>query len=234
VNFAKALRSALRPGWWPALARGVVPTIEHGPALAGIEPRAVIDVGANKGQFSSFAAARWPAAEIHAFEPLPGPAAKYRAVLGSRARLHDCALGSAAGVVEMHVASRADSSSLLALGDEQKAIFGMDEVGTLAVAVRRLDEIFAPGTLPAPALLKIDVQGFEYEVIEGIGALADAIEWVFVETSFVELYRGQRLHEEVADLLSRLGYDLAIEHNPTHDERGRKVQADVLFARRRG
>ena len=234
MNIGKALRAALRPAYWPALARAVVPTIEHAPALAGIEPRAVIDVGANKGQFSSFAAARWPGATIHAFEPLPGPAARYRAVLGSRAVLHDCALGSEAGEVEMHVASRADSSSLLALGDEQKAIFHMDEVGTRTVAVRRLDEVFAPAALPAPVLLKIDVQGFEYEVIEGIGALADAIEWVFVETSFVELYRGQRLHDDVAALLDRLGYALALEHNVTRDAGGRKVQADILFARRRG
>ena len=60
MNFAKAFRAALQPAYWPALARAVVPTIEHGPALASVEPATVIDVGANKGQFSRFVASRWP------------------------------------------------------------------------------------------------------------------------------------------------------------------------------
>jgi len=231
MNVGKALRAALHPGFWRALSRAVVPTIEHAPALAAIEPHTVIDVGANKGQFSAFAAQRWPNAEIVAFEPQPDQAARYRAVMGDRARLLGCALGSTAGKLDLHLASRKDSSSLLALSDEQKSIFGMDEVGTITVDVERLDNVLAGGAIKAPALLKIDVQGFEYEVIEGLGALADKVEWIFVETSFIELYKGQRLHADVATLLESLGYDLAIEHNVTMDGQ-RKVQADLLYRRR--
>lgn len=231
MNIGKALRAAMRPAYWRALTHAVVPTIEHAPALAAIEPRAVIDVGANKGQFSSFAAVRWPRARIVAFEPQPDQGARYRAVLGDRARLLPCALGSTQGKLELHLASRADCSSLLALGDEQKSIFGMDEVGTITVDVERLDSVLAGEQIEAPALLKIDVQGFEYEVIEGLGALADKVEWIFVETSFIELYKGQRLHEDVAALLDSIGYELAIEHNVTMDG-ARKVQADLLYRRR--
>jgi FkbM family methyltransferase len=227
VNFGKAFRAATHPAYWPTLARVVVPTIEHAPALRGIEPATVIDVGANKGQFSSFARVRWPKARIIAFEPLPKAAARYRKVIGGGARLFTCALGAEEGRMEMHVASRDDSSSLLALGNEQKSIFHMDQVATLPVEVRRLDEVLGD-LVEAPALLKIDVQGFEYEVLSGMGQLANSVEWIYVETSFVELYTGQKLHDEVAALLSQLGYAQCIEHNVTMDG-DRKVQADFLF-----
>jgi FkbM family methyltransferase len=230
MNFGKVVRAATRPAYWPTLAQVVVPTIEHAPALRDIEPVTVIDVGANKGQFSSFARVRWPHASIVAFEPLPRAAERYRKVLGPRARLFTCALGAENGRMEMHVASRDDSSSLLALGSEQKSIFHMDQVATLPVDVCRLDHVL-DGLVEAPALLKIDVQGFEFEVLRGIGELANAIEWIYVETSFVELYTGQRLHDEVAALLSQLGYGQAIEHNVTMDG-DRKVQADFLFSKR--
>jgi FkbM family methyltransferase len=230
VNLGKAFRAALHPEYWPAMARVVVPTIEHAPALASVEPATVIDVGANKGQFSSFAASRWPHAAILAFEPLPRPAARYRRVLGERATLFNCALGAEEARLEMHVASRDDSSSLLSLGERQKTVFHMDEVATLSVDVKRLDKVL-DGRVAAPALLKIDVQGYEYEVLQGIGELTRQIEWIYVETSFVELYTGQRLHDEVAALLEGLGYELTLEHNATMDK-GQKVQADVLFRKR--
>jgi FkbM family methyltransferase len=230
MNFAKAFRAAFNPHYWRALIHAVVPTIEHAPALASIEPATVIDVGANKGQFSCFAASRWPKAAILAFEPLPRPASKYRRVLGQRATLFTCALGAAKGRLVMHVASRDDSSSLLSLGDRQKNLFRMEEVATLTVEVQRLDKVLA-GFVAAPALLKIDVQGYEFEVIQGLGNLTRNIEWIYVETSFVELYSGQRLHHEVAALLGDLGYEQALEHNVTMDG-SQKVQADILFCRR--
>lgn len=228
MNFGKALRAATQPAYWPALSRAVVPTIEHGPALTGVEPSCIIDVGANKGQFSSFAAARWPGVPIIAFEPLPGPAARYRAILGNRARLLPYALGAAEGEAEIHIASRADSSSLRALGARQKSIFGMDEVSTLPVAVRRLDQVVSDPDLGERALLKIDVQGFEYEVLKGLGRLARSIGWVFVEVSFVELYEGQRMHDEVDQLLREIGFEFALEHNVTMNA-GELVQADRLY-----
>jgi FkbM family methyltransferase len=230
MNFAKAIRAATHPAYWPTLANVVVPTIEHAPALRGVEPVTVIDVGANRGQFSSFARVRWPNASIVAFEPLARAAERYRKVLGTRATLFTCALGAEDGQMNMHIASRDDSSSLLALGSEQKSIFHMDQVASLPVDVRRLDHVL-DGSVEPPALLKIDVQGFEFEVLCGMGELVKAVEWIYVETSFVELYAGQRLHDEVAALLEELGYKQAIQHNVTMDG-NRKIQADFLFSKR--
>lgn len=230
MNVVKALRAAAKPSFWPALSRAVVPTIEHAPAFAAVEPSCIIDVGANKGQFSSFAAGRWPDVPIIAFEPLPGPAARYRTVLRGRATLHTCALGAAEGQSEIHIASREDSSSLLALGERQKSIFGMAQVSTMPVQVRRLENVLGEEDLGGRALLKIDVQGYEHEVLQGLGVLARSIAWVFVEVSFVELYMGQHMYGDVDDLLQELGFELVLEHNPTVHA-GKKIQADLLYGK---
>jgi hypothetical protein len=113
------------------------------------------------------------------------------------------------------------------------SIFGMDELCTMPVEVRRLDQVIDAPSLGTNALLKIDVQGFEYEVLEGLGKLAERIAWVFVEVSFVELYEGQHMHDEVERLLREIGFELVLEHNVTmHADQ--RIQADRLYRRSNG
>jgi FkbM family methyltransferase len=231
MNLMKAFKAALRPSYWPALMRIVVPTIEHGPALAGIHPATIIDVGGNKGQFAFFASRRWPSAIMHVFEPLPAPFAKLKTVMAGRATLHRCALGATDTEAEIHIASRADSSSLLPLGEEQSRIFGVESVATLRVPVHRLDTLLSEKNVTAPALLKIDVQGFEYEVLQGMGSLSSLIRWIYLEVSFVELYTGQKLFGELDILLRSLGYKLHSRHNMHRSPDGEEVQADLLYIR---
>ncbi|MEH6789261.1 FkbM family methyltransferase [Parasphingorhabdus sp.] len=232
MKIGKALRAFCHPAYWPALSRGVVPTIEHIVALDSLTPDMILDVGANKGQFSAMAAKLWPVATLIAFEPLSDQANKFASHLGRRATLHRCALASEQGQMELHIASRADSSSLLPLDDRQKSMFGMKEVGLLTVPVFRLDQIVTKQMVAEKTLLKIDVQGFEYEVLLGAKGLLDSIEWIFVEASFMELYTGQHLFPEIEKLLDGYGYRETGRFNMVSDERNRPVQADILFQKR--
>jgi hypothetical protein len=111
----------------------------------------------------------------------------------------------------------------------QKAIFGMEESGQLQVPIKRLDACVSK-PLPRPILLKIDVQGFELEVLKGATDLLPQIDSIYVEASFVELYEGQALHEEIAQFLTAAGFRLEGRYN-THFHQGQPVQADLLFRR---
>jgi len=53
-------------------------------------------------------------------------------------------------------------------------------------------------------LLKIDTQGFAYEVLEGLGTLRPLL----IEVELAEIYDGQSTMFEVGGLLRRLGYFL--------------------------
>lgn len=172
---------------------------------------------------------RWPQARLICFEPLPEPRAKLVRVTRVRAEFHACTLGAAPGTGQTHLASRADSSSLLALGARQKSIFGMDESGTLPVPIQRPDSIVTP-PLARPSLLKLDVQGFELQVLEGATSLLPEIDAVYVEVSYIEPYEGQALHREIERFLEQVGYRLDGRFNP-HLHQGQPVQADLLFRR---
>lgn len=229
-RIAKALSALAVPGYWPSLSRGVVPGFEHGTAFIGQEFSTVFDVGANKGQFAMFARHRWPEARLVCFEPLPEPLRRLSKLVGRDAEIHPIALGDYEGEAEMHLASREDSSSLLALGDAQKRLFSMHESRLAPVPVRRLDAMFKAKDLSRPTLLKIDVQGFEFEVLRGASAVLHAIDEVYVECSFVELYVGQKLASAVTEFLNGFGLAETGRFNVCRDGDA-EIQADLLFTR---
>ena len=196
--------------------------------------RTVVDVGANRGQFALAARHVFPQAQIVSFEPLTGPAALWRAVFAGdgRARLIDAAIGPEPGEAEIHVSARDDSSSLLPITARQNALFpGTAEAGTATIRVVRLADALPAADIEAPALLKLDVQGFELQALAGCEALLDRFAWVYVECSFVELYAGQAFADEVIAWLRERSFSLRGVFNMTYDAKGRALQADFLFGR---
>jgi len=230
-SIGKLIGLARRPGIWGALRYGVAATVEHRRALARFSFADVVDVGANKGQFAVFAKDLWPLARLTCFEPLEPARSKLAALLGPDDRLFDCALGETEGRADMHVASRADSSSLRPLGEGQKTIFRMEEVAAQSVRIRRLDACLTRDDLRRPALLKIDVQGFEHEVVRGASGLLACFDVLYVEASFEVLYEGQALVGDIVRELSTQSFELAGIFNQ-EIAAGRPIQADFLFVRR--
>lgn len=230
-RLAKYLRAALTPSLWPVLARRVMPGMEHAAMLALVRPATLIDVGANKGQFSAIARHVRPDLAIVAFEPLPEPRARYEKIIGQPYRLHGCALGAAETSAEFFVTDRADSSSLLRPGASQQEAYGVSLERTLVVPVRRLDGCVAASDLVAPVLLKIDTQGGELETLKGATGLFAAIDHIYVELSFHELYEGQPLADDVICFLRHHGYRLAGVYNMSVTGSMGQTQADMLFVR---
>ncbi|MDD4352178.1 MAG: FkbM family methyltransferase [Candidatus Gracilibacteria bacterium] len=193
----------------------------------------VVDVGANQGQFALAVRHCFPAARIISFEPLPGPAAVFRRVFSGDANtsFQQAAIGPRREITTMHVSQANDSSSLLPISPVQTTIFpGTQEVDTVEVRVAPLDEFVSANELTSPAMLKLDVQGFEYEALVGCESLLQHFEFVYCECSFLELYSGQKLAPEIIDWLSARGFGLAGVYSPYYDRLGRAVQADLLFS----
>jgi len=231
----KAYRSLRHPLTRRGLRIGMAASYEHEALLAGLEPlRTIVDVGANVGQFALLSRLVQPQAHIHSFEPMSAEANTFRAVLGDddHVTLHLTALGAKAGEAEINITARADSSSLLEIGAQSTVFPGTHKVGTEAIKVARLEDILEPKQIAKPALLKIDVQGFEGEVLKGCEALLRHFDWIYCEMSFIELYAGQPLACELIPWLAERGFLLAtVETDPEMRRNGRAVQADFLFRR---
>lgn len=219
---------------WALVHNRVLAGAEHLPVLS-VELATVVDIGANRGQFA-LAARQWaPKARIISFEPLPDPAAVFRRVFDrdKNVLLHQAAIGPSSEVYTMHVSNSNDSSSLLPISSLQTTIFpGTEEVDTISVRVAPLEEFVSANELTAPAMLKLDVQGFEYEALVGCESLLPCFNLVYCECSFLELYSGQRLASEVIDWLSVRNFSLIGIYNPYYDQFGKAVQADFLFSRK--
>jgi FkbM family methyltransferase len=173
-----------------------------------------------------------PRARILSFEPLSAPAARYRKVFSADAlaTLREVAIGPQRGQSTIHVSARDDSSSLLPIGERQAAVFpGTAEVRTESVDVAPLDSLVAAHEIEAPALLKLDVQGYELQALQGSESLLGRFAYVYAECSFIELYRGQALAHEIVSWLEARGFRLLGTYNMTRDAAGREVQADFLF-----
>lgn len=120
------------------------------------------DVGANAGSYTLLAAAAG-ATSIHAYEPSTDARAWLRRNVDVNGLVnivcvHSCALGEAEGVVKFSDNSSSAVSRVLASGECIS--------GTREVQVRTLDE-FAPHGTQRPWLLKVDVEGYEPNVLEG-------------------------------------------------------------------
>ena len=217
--------------YWRPLSRGVAASVEHNDLPFRPDHRTVLDVGASKGQFALFAQGRFPDAQILSFEPLAGPAATLRRVTGDRVRVEAVALGSAAGSAEIHVSAQDDSSSLLPIGERQVREFpGTAMRSTATVEVATLDSVVS-GSLARPCLLKIDVQGLELEVLKGGREVLRQVDEALVECSFVELYDGQALADEVIAFMLENGLRLAGVHGMVLSDHVEPVQADFMFRR---
>jgi FkbM family methyltransferase len=216
-----------------ALRLGIAPTMVHRAMLSFLSPATVLDVGANRGQFALDALDAVPEVEIISFEPMAGAAKDFRSVFAGQRRvtLHEVGLGAESTTATLHVSKADDSSSVLPIGEAQTGVFpGTEQVGTESIRIETLDTMLAEASLQKPVLLKIDVQGFELEVLKGGASSLVGIDWILVECSFVELYTGQPLAYEVVAWLADRGFKLKGVSEVTN-RGGQSIQADLLFAR---
>ncbi len=236
-KFLKLLH-IVKMGLLPDLLRyKVAAGTEHRTVLALLDCMHVVDIGANRGQFALIARKLFPQARIDSFEPLKEPGDRFQALFKNDhlVNLYRFAIGPDKGEVTIHISNRDDSSSLLPITTQQSTLFpGTAERETRTIRVAMLEDTIARDEIQSPALLKLDVQGFEMEVLRGCEPLLERFHYIYVECSFVELYRGQAFADEVITFLREHNFILQGVYNPCYDNKGKAVQADFFFVIREG
>ena len=118
----------------------------------------VYDVGANVGTYSCFIANKLVEGKIIAFEPHPRNVERLKknaSINPESIEVRSIALGSEDG--ENQLAIDTTKTHHLGTGDE-----------TITVPVARGDALVKNGTLPTPNIVKIDVEGAELHVVQGL------------------------------------------------------------------
>jgi FkbM family methyltransferase len=195
----------------------------------------VLDVGANVGQYAALTRSAGFGGRIISCEPLSGAYGE----LARRASRDDgwtalnVAVGAEPGEATINVAANSFSSSIRGMTDAHlRTAPGSRFVSSETVPVTTVAEISAVHDVdPARTLLKIDTQGFEGEVLQGAGEMVGELAAIQLELSFVELYDGQLLFDDLVGAMARDGYRIQQLEPGISDPDGRMLQVDGLFVR---
>jgi FkbM family methyltransferase len=160
-----------------------------------------LDIGANIGYFTRLVSKLvGDAGTVHAFEPMPKALRVLRKNTAALRNvvLHDIAVSDCQGVSNFTVRRNGDMSSL---GDHA------DSASVISVKTDKLDNVLK--RLTKVDWIKIDVEGYEYEVLKGaVDLIASTNPLIYFE--FIENYSVERSIDIDAfkALLKPLGYSI--------------------------
>jgi len=224
--------SRLRRSPARGLQLGYIDSLELLELLQPFEIATIYDVGANVGTWSLLAKSIFLDSKIEAFEPLRCHADSFLKEIAdvSGVNLHTVALGAHNVDTRMHVTDFSDASSVFPLSQRSVAEFGLREKRLEDVRLNRLDDFVRDEELQPADLIKLDVQGYELEVLRrATGTIASA-KAIPSEVSFVELYQGQCLFHELVEFLASHGFH--VRAFGTNTASGKLLsQTDLLFLR---
>lgn len=194
----------------------------------------VFDVGANIGDFIECVLAYEPWAIVHAFEPLQEPFCQikdkfkdYRGIF-----FQNIALGGECGRRCFYQGNYDQISSFLKINpDMAKKIprvdFGIKR--TIDVPIETLDAYVRRTNIQKIKLLKIDVQGYEMEVLKGACRTLPAIEYIYTEAQMQELYNGAPTYNSIFSFLSNRGFMLERMTSFRFDTNNDLFECDMIF-----
>lgn len=191
----------------------------------------IIDVGANIGQFALAAAQRFPMAEIYCFEPVPDVCRILKDNLKRFPKIHvnNCAIGNENGKLPFYRNEFTLASSALPMHKKNThPNCDANRSDIIEVDIFRMDD-FPSLHVREPVLLKLDVQGYEKNALQGAEKILKYIDYIALEVSFVQLYENQPLFDELHEYLKDIGFELLVPVDVNAGNNLAILEMDVLY-----
>lgn len=227
-------------------------------SLVGNDPT-IFDVGANHGRSLSEFLELWPSGRMFCFEPQAecieslsvirdaNPSREItivEAAAGNQTAdeltfyTHDIdaqLLGGLSGFHKMNLNSR-DSLNLKEIAGNMDAETAYERLVNheRQVACVRLDEWMLSRGIERVDLLKMDTQGFEPQVLEGLGESLKNVSVVLTEIMFYDLYERSLSFYDIEQFLMPAGFELFdISHISKNPMNGRTDWVDVIYVNKK-
>jgi len=193
----------------------------------GFNPAVVIDVGAYIGEWARDLKRIFPGARILMVEPQPSHLDRLRAVAAAfnGVELAPVLLGAQErGSVPFHMC---ESASSVLMESARPTV-----VSTISVPMTTLDKVTANTVFVRPDFIKLDVQGYELEVLRGGELALASAEAVLMEVNLLGILDGAPLFHEATQFMRERGfqvYDICTFFRRPYD--GALWQVEVIFVR---
>lgn len=205
-----------------------------GAVFRSLGTNCVLDVGANRGTFGGMLRGLGYSGTIISFEPLAAVFDELQRKAGGDPLWHtkQMALGEQNEQCTMARHERSDISSLLPLNPLGESLFGGKTLSEETITIRRGEDIW-PDVVPqgARVFLKTDTQGFDMNVLRGLGSRLNDVDGIQIEAAFKPIYSGMPRYTEVLTYLEREGFSLSgvypVSRTPNHAI----IEADFVFIR---
>jgi FkbM family methyltransferase len=191
----------------------------------GFVPELIFDIGAYHGDFTQTCLDIWPDCRIIAFEALP------EKIDGLKARF----AGKNVQVIEGIVGDEVREDVSYFSDETSSSVLESQEFTTKKRLKQRmftLDEFCSRNNLNAPDFLKIDTQGYEYQILKGFEKNLKSLKVILAEINFIEVYYHVKLAHEVIQFLANSGfviYDICEIHRRPLDMA--LFQIDFIFVK---
>lgn len=194
----------------------------------------MIDAGASYGRISRRLLAKFPHANVYAFEPNPGYADTLQAYARQEPRFHPqfMALSDHTGSATLHITESPGAASLLTptarlqrVAAEGAALKAVHEVDVISI-----DEWVKLNGSPSIELMKFDIQGAELQALRGaVATLRGSTRLVYTEVWFNSVYDGAALYTEIDAFLRSQGFVLYDLFKPKYEASGQIIWGNAIF-----
>ena len=137
--------------------------------LLGLGNGVVFDVGANVGDWASFALGINPKVNLHCFEPSKATYSKLtQKQWPSNIQLNNCGLGEVEGVLELNVVAEESGMNSVYL---RRGVGDATSVTTETIHITTLDKYCEKRAIQHIHLIKVDAEGHELAVFKGMSQM---------------------------------------------------------------
>jgi len=194
----------------------------------------LLDVGANSGQYAGLMRELGYKGTIHSFEPTSNAfkLLSNKSKKDKNWHIHQLAIGSNAGEIEINISENSFSSSILEI--EKMHVQSAPQsryINKETVPIETIDNLFSVITKGGKSIyIKIDTQGYESEVLKGAENNLHKIQCIQLEMSLVKLYKKEWLFEEILSYMKKKYFEIyTIEPEFYDTNTGQLLQIDDIF-----
>ena len=165
----------------------------------GFNPKQIIDVGAYEGEWTKAVSQLFPEANILMCEAMPAKEEKLKPLVNGKINYEIGVLGAVDGK-EVYFTELETASSVL---EEEAAIHNR-----VARKTNSLNTVLTKRNISKVDLIKLDVQGYELEVLLGFDKFMSATDVILTEASLLDIHKGVPLVRDVINFMGDQGFVL--------------------------